>query len=345
MTDRTPEPEPLGPAIAHRDAAEQAAANADYNSAVRERFRAVVRGLEQGGVVELRRSRTADETAAAAAEQLPDEAVGLTASAVVFDEVVYGGKQASDYDYALIAKVDRFSPNAPPPADVVADTATDREPGGRRRRFDPPDFLKSPKLWTVVAIIAVLLLVLLVLPRSCSVPEPATPPDKSQHDNSGNPRSGYPSDGDDKSSDREDQDTLFDHVPAAVKYGGLQLLVAAVLLALWRARRRGALVPPELPVEAPATELTNAHARLYRRSRDREHVASVLRTSTLRRLLPRLGLTLDSPGDQIVKAVAAQTGHTPDHVSFVLYGSVDDDERLIAIADGLDSIEGEIRAR
>ena len=344
MSDRTPEPEPLGPAIAHRDAAERAAANADYNSAVRERFRAVVRGLEQGGVVELRRSRTADETAAAAAEQLPDEAVGLNASAVVFDEVVYGGKQASDYDYALIAQVDRFSPNAPPPADVAA-TSADGETSRRRRRFDPPDFLKSPKLWSVVAIIAVVLLILLFLPRGCSAPpSPSQPQDTSQGDQ---PSDG-PSDsrGDDRSgSGNEDPDTLFDHVPAAVKFGGLQLLVAAVLLALWRARRRGALVPPEIPVEAPATELTNAHARLYRRSRDREHVASVLRTSTMRRLLPRLGLTLASPADQIVKAVAAQTGLAPDHISFVLYGPVDDDQRLIAIADGLDSIEGEIRAR
>ncbi|MBO0853971.1 MAG: hypothetical protein J2P18_09400, partial [Nocardia sp.] len=47
----------LGPAAQHRAAAESAAGRADFDAAVRERFRAVVRGLEQGGVLDVRRSR------------------------------------------------------------------------------------------------------------------------------------------------------------------------------------------------------------------------------------------------------------------------------------------------
>ncbi|MBJ8339227.1 DUF4129 domain-containing protein [Antrihabitans sp. YC3-6] len=338
-----PVAEPLGPAAAHRDRSEHAAAQQDYSAAVQERFRAVIRGLEQGGVLETRRSRTADETAAAASDQLPADADGFTSSAVVYDEVVYGGRVATPDDYALLAHVDRFSPTAPPPApdeqtgpDETARTARRRRRRRQRRSLRTPGFLASSKLWIVVAVTAILLVLLLFAPRSCSVPD-ASPPPQSQSDD------GY--DGGSGNDDAEEPDTLFDRLPPEVVFGGVQLFVAAVLLALWRARRRGALVPAERPVEVSANELTEAHARLYRRSGDSEHVAGVLRGSMLRRVLPRLGLAPNSPHDRIVRTLAEHTGAPPDRIGAMLYGPVEDDETLTIIAAELDAIEGEIRAR
>lgn len=340
-----PVAEPLGPAAAHRDRSEQAAAHQDYSAAVQERFRAVIRGLEQGGVLETRRSRTADETAAAASDQLPGDADGFTSSAIVYDEVVYGGRVATPDDYALLAHVDRFSPTAPPPApdeptgpDETARTPRRRQRRRRRRRsIRMPGFLASSKLWIVVVVTAILLVLLLFVPRSCSVPDASAPP-QSQSD-------GWGRDYNRDDTPTEEPDTLFDRLPPEVVFGGIQLFVAAVLLALWRARRRGALVPAERPVEVSANELTDAHARLYRRSGDSEHVAGVLRGSMLRRVLPRLGLAPNSPHDRIVRTLAEHTGAPADHIGAMLYGPVEDDETLTIIAAELDAIEGEIRAR
>ncbi|WP_280263755.1 hypothetical protein [Nocardia wallacei] len=48
-----PPPPRLGAADSHRGAAEAAAGHHDYDTALRERYRAVVRGLEQSGVLEV----------------------------------------------------------------------------------------------------------------------------------------------------------------------------------------------------------------------------------------------------------------------------------------------------
>lgn len=90
----------------HRTAAERAAALGDLTTAVRERFRAVVRELETRGVLDERSGRTADECAALAAERLPDRAGELRAAATVFDDVVYGGRTATDADYRGLTVLD-----------------------------------------------------------------------------------------------------------------------------------------------------------------------------------------------------------------------------------------------
>lgn len=90
----------------HREAAERAAAVADWATAVRERFRAVVRSLEERTVIEPRLGRTADEAAAEAGLALPAAAVALDAAAKVFDEVVYGGRAATEAGYRTVAEAD-----------------------------------------------------------------------------------------------------------------------------------------------------------------------------------------------------------------------------------------------
>lgn len=90
----------------HRDAAERAAAVADWPTAVRERFRAVIRSLEERTVLEPRLGRTADEAASEAGLALPPAAAPLVAAAQVFDEVVYGGRPATESGYRAIVAAD-----------------------------------------------------------------------------------------------------------------------------------------------------------------------------------------------------------------------------------------------
>jgi hypothetical protein len=90
----------------YRRAAEEAVARGDFSAAVRERFRAVVRELEARGVLDERSGRTVDECAAQAGQRLPDLAGQLRAAATLFDDVVYGGRPATEAGYHGVAALD-----------------------------------------------------------------------------------------------------------------------------------------------------------------------------------------------------------------------------------------------
>ncbi|SMD20466.1 DUF4129 domain-containing protein [Lentzea albidocapillata] len=93
-------------AAEHRAAAEKAAAAGDLAKAVRERFRAVVRELEQRGVLDARAGRTVDEVAFEAGQALPVLADDLRGAAVQFDDVWYGGRPATVEGYQRLVSVD-----------------------------------------------------------------------------------------------------------------------------------------------------------------------------------------------------------------------------------------------
>jgi uncharacterized membrane protein len=93
-------------AAEHRAAAERAAAAGDLAEAVRERFRAVVRELEQRGVLDARAGRTVDEVAFEAGQALPVLADDLRGAAVQFDDVWYGGRPATAEGYQRLVSVD-----------------------------------------------------------------------------------------------------------------------------------------------------------------------------------------------------------------------------------------------
>lgn len=90
----------------YRRAAEEALARGDLGAAVRERFRAVVRELEARGVLDERSGRTVDECAVQAGRRLPDRADALRAAAVLFDDVVYGGRPATEGGYQDLTALD-----------------------------------------------------------------------------------------------------------------------------------------------------------------------------------------------------------------------------------------------
>jgi hypothetical protein len=78
----------------HRAEADRAVAAGDWDEAVRQRFRALVRALEERDVLDPRPGRTADEAAAEAARVLTTSAQALSSAARAFDDVAYGGLHA-----------------------------------------------------------------------------------------------------------------------------------------------------------------------------------------------------------------------------------------------------------
>ncbi len=84
----------VGPASAYRAAADAAAARGDWRTAVVERFRTVVRELEERAVLVPQPGRTADEAVAEAARFLPSRGEDLRSAARLFDDVRYGDRDA-----------------------------------------------------------------------------------------------------------------------------------------------------------------------------------------------------------------------------------------------------------
>ncbi|MEU4809729.1 DUF4129 domain-containing protein [Nocardia fluminea] len=329
----------LGAAAEHRAAAENAAGRRDYDRALRERFRAVLRGLEQDGSLPVRRSRTAQETADDATTALPlEQSTELHPAARSFDEVVYGGRSATEDEYRRLEYADRYSQSAPPPVLDPLDLeveVVERETRQSRKLPPLPPILRSPRFWAALAAgLAIALLVYATMqscgapnaPQPPDLPDPPAPPDPPSDDNDLDFGSG--------------KDSIFTRLPGWLAFGGLQFLLAFVALICWRARRRGALVGEPRPVEVPANELLAGQAGLYRRSGDVAHVAHILRTATLRRIKARLGGEFTD--DQLVEAVSRRLGVPGQQIGTVLFGDVPDETTLNDIAAHLEWIETEL---
>lgn len=330
----TPEPPRLGAAAEHRAAAEHAAAHRDYNRAVRERFRAVLRALEQNGSLPVRRSRTARETADDASQALPfEQATELHPAARSFDEIVYGGRAATEDEYRRLEYADRYSSSAPPPVvDPAEAEIVERAPRRRRQLPELPALLRNPKFWAVF--VGAVLLGLLIYAVAQGIGGPTAPEAPKP------PAGDLDTDGIDPEFGAG-KDSIFGRLPGWLAYGLLMFLLAFATLVWWRAPRRGALVGEPRPVEVAANELLAGQAGLYRRSGDVAHVAQILRTATLRRIRPGLGggaLT----DDALVAAAANRLGEPPGKIGTVLFGPVPDEATLYHVAAHLEWIETEL---
>ena len=137
--------------------------------------------------------------------------------------------------------------------------------------------------------------------------------------------------------------SVFDLIPENVTWVVWQLTVVVLLVALWKGRRLGPLVAEELPVVVRASETVEGRGRLYRSRRARDRAADALRTATLQRLLPRLGLGAGAPASAVVTSVAERSAADPQFVSHYLYGpppATDND--LLQLARALDEIERQV---
>jgi hypothetical protein len=145
------------------------------------------------------------------------------------------------------------------------------------------------------------------------------------------------------------QQSLGDLLPFGVKLFFLELLVAVLLVALWRARRLGPVVAEALPVVVRSAETVEGRSRLYRAGRARDRASDALRSGARERLVPLLGLPRGSAQDpsaaqEIVTAVARRTPYDETYVGAALYGPEPlDDAGLIALTDVLDDLERQVR--
>ncbi|OKI06093.1 hypothetical protein A6A06_38155 [Streptomyces sp. CB02923] len=152
----------------------------------------------------------------------------------------------------------------------------------------------------------------------------------------------------DPSSAQDGRRSFFDLIPSGWHWALLQLLIAAALAGLWRARRLGPLVPERLPVTVPAAETTEGHARLYQQAGARDRAADVLRAATRARLAPLTGVPpthAHTPGI-LLPSVAARLPagtETGTALQSLLFGPAPaDDKGLVALADQLDNLERSI---
>lgn len=135
------------------------------------------------------------------------------------------------------------------------------------------------------------------------------------------------------------QRSFISLIPEPVYMIAAELGIAVVLLALWRMRRLGPIVPERLPAIVRAAETAEGHGRLYHARRAREQAATHLREATMKRIIPLLGL----PPDATPETVAART---QDDSARILTGPApDDDAGLVALADKLDALERKAGAR
>ena len=118
-----------------------------------------------------------------------------------------------------------------------------------------------------------------------------------------------------------------------------QLLLVALLVAVWRGRRLGPVVREPLPVIVRASEVVEGHGRLYLRARARDRAAAALRAGTTRRLATRLGLRSGAAASEVATLVA-------DHDRRVLLDTdvPPDDRELVRLAVDLRRLERDNRA-
>ncbi|MFB4313311.1 DUF4350 domain-containing protein [Actinomadura sp. 21ATH] len=146
-----------------------------------------------------------------------------------------------------------------------------------------------------------------------------------------------------------EEESLGDLLPFGVKLLILQLIIAVVLVALWRARRLGPVVAEALPVIVRSAETVEGRARLYRAHRARGSAAEALRAGTRERLVPLLGLPRSAAQDpaaarEIVAAVAQRSTYDEAMVGAALYGpEPGDDGQLVGLTDLLDDLERQVR--
>jgi hypothetical protein len=149
------------------------------------------------------------------------------------------------------------------------------------------------------------------------------------------------------SSDADPHATLTSLLPSRLKWALLQLAIAVGVLALWRGRRLGRLVPEALPVVVRQAETVVGRARLYRRSRSLDRAAAALRAGSRDRLARRLGFGAGVSDDALVDAISRRlqgfAGRGAPQVGALLYGPTpSDDTALVALAHDLAALEQEV---
>lgn len=114
----------------YRTSADRFADAKDWRAAVRDRFRAVVKELENATILDPRPARTAFEASILGGRALPEQATALQTGAEHFSAVMYGDRTADLAMYQQLVELDRQVTDAARRADLAGD---EPEPIGERR--------------------------------------------------------------------------------------------------------------------------------------------------------------------------------------------------------------------
>ncbi|MEU6048105.1 DUF4350 domain-containing protein [Streptomyces griseus] len=143
-----------------------------------------------------------------------------------------------------------------------------------------------------------------------------------------------------------DESSFLDLVPSGWLWGTLQLALAAVLAAVWRARRLGPLVTELLPVAIRASESAEGRSLLYRKANARDRASDALRAATRTRIAPLVGVPARDAHtpDVLLTAVSTRVTAPDQDLNTLLFGTAPaTDAALVLLADQLDALEREVR--
>jgi hypothetical protein len=141
------------------------------------------------------------------------------------------------------------------------------------------------------------------------------------------------------------QRTLGDLIPAGVTRALVQLALAFVVYALWRARRLGRPVPEPQPVAVAGSELVAAVGNLLDRTRSPAHAGELLRADLRRFLADHLGVPAGTSPDVLAAVAAERTQVAEESLRWALsLEPVTDDAGLTALAATIDRIREEVLA-
>ncbi len=139
--------------------------------------------------------------------------------------------------------------------------------------------------------------------------------------------------------------TLIDLVASNVWAFMAQLLVAFLVLVVWRSRRLGKPVAEPQPVAVAGSELVAAVGTLLDRSGSPQHAADTLRADLRRFLGDRLGVPADAPAGALAAVAHERIGLDRARLEQALGDApVDDDAQLVALAQLVDAVRREVLA-
>ncbi|MDS2171193.1 hypothetical protein Q7C18_00585 [Nesterenkonia sp. CL21] len=138
----------------------------------------------------------------------------------------------------------------------------------------------------------------------------------------------------------------WDFMPDWVDMLTWWLFVCALLLILVAGRRHGPVVVEPLPVEVPASESAEGRGRLYQQADASTEASRTLRSAHLLRLARLLRLGPGTPEQQVIGAVAAQTGRSEQEIARTVdAAAVSGNTAMVRYAQGLAALEDEVRIR
>ena len=138
--------------------------------------------------------------------------------------------------------------------------------------------------------------------------------------------------------------SIFDLIPDRVTWIVLQLCLSCCCSRCGRAAGSARWSPSDLPVVVRASETVEGRGRLYRSRRARDRAADALRTATLQRMLPRLGLGPNAdPAAVVAGRRRPRSAASRGRVGIRLFGPPPaTDADLVNLARALDDIERQV---